>query len=617
MDSSDQDECNFAFVDSTMAVSLLQTRLSVESQPIYAQKYNLTGSANSANGSALAPMPTEGVLTNVTSKHRSPRKIRSLIGVSSLTTGDPDYDPKHPMYKIAPPSTPEGDFHGGLRYFKASRETGFWLAWILGAVAYQVMLWRQVDRSSTQAKPRDGRWDMVKFWCIVFVLWSHFMGFYRDKSFQGFPQEFISRIHMPAFSFVSGLMQAGYATTGNGQVVSDCAKPQNAVRDLLLSQLTVILLARLTDFICYVQLSLKDFALFFEWVVPTSPLCNLGIWYLTSLFVWQLATPVLCTLQFPVLFAMMISVWFGGRESEFAGLFFYYVFFVIGYVLGGGGKAGDERAAARSRLERSLSDTKTRIAAFVFLIILASTTYMIATSTTTLSVGDRVFAYKEARILSTTVPKFSLGTLTAVSPNLAVTWDIDPSLKTWVLHHNEQGVEAGDVQDEPGTIEIKKAAYYPYRLIFDMNTDFMRKLTPWHMGGWFTDAARICFAFTVMMSFLVLIFMLPNSEFLSSAGSKTLYTYVLQAQFVMGQPCWGVVLGCVPFQWQVTLAFFISFAMALVLGSEFTVLCTRVFVQPQWLLDIIKLPAKVQQSQVGGAGKFETSAGEDARAGKA
>lgn len=90
-------------------------------------------------------------------------------------------------------------------------------------------------------------------------------------------------------------------------------------------------------------------------------------WYLGALAIWQLVTPLLCTVRFPLLVAGGVSLVFHGKTELGPG--FYFFFFVLGFVLGGGSKDGEERKRMRHDLETWLCRKDVRLAAAFILFI--------------------------------------------------------------------------------------------------------------------------------------------------------------------------------------------------------------------------------------------------------
>jgi len=375
------------------------------------------------------------------------------------------------------------------------------LCWVVFLVAAAVYEFWPRDRAET-ATPRDMRWDLVKFWCMFGVLWSHTMGYWHPggPKWTGFPHEFVSHLHMPGFSFVSGFFAAGLVRKEGGQVTITFGKLKSSLRDLVM-----------------VQLTMKPVDILFPLTYASPPAWSLlakapflmfhDLWYLDALFMWQLLTPMLCIIRFPVLMAGAVSILC--RDSSmwnFAGMWSYFVFYVLGFVLGGGGKSNEERSLARKHFERYLVDAKMRIASCLVMII-------------------------------------------------------------WMAC---------------GEIKMSE----PLMLIFNLNTDFGRMVTPWSLGGWCTDAARICFDVLLLGSFIVIIFMLPACKLLSDAGSRTLYVYVLHFQFLIWNPAFDDLKAASPTQYRPLVSGIIAFIFTLFLGSRLMKALLHHFVQPQWLLDV-------------------------------
>jgi hypothetical protein len=378
----------------------------------------------------------------------------------------------------------------------------FWMGFLIAAVAYSLM-------SGTEAAPRDGRWDSVRFWCMVMVLWSHitgFMGIPRaplernpggDDEWQHFPHAFVSRFMMTAFSLVSGIFASGLVTIEEDKASINFRKLKNSLRDLVLVELT-ILPVRVLSPLTHASPPVWS-------PVTQTPLFTFGgrLWYLDALFLWQLLTPLICIMGKPVLMAGIVAAF--GRGQGFDGFFFYFPFFVFGFVLGGGMASGEERAVARTRFEERLTDGNTRFAACCFLTIWA----------------------------------------------------------------------AGS------TVEMPE----PFMMVFNMQADLNRGVTPWSLGGWCTDFARIAFGLVVTLAFIVIVFMLPPCELLSSAGSRTLYAYVLQPT-VLENPSLRALVQAVPEPWNYLANFAMAFLFTLLLGSRLMTTLTHHFVQPQWLVDL-------------------------------
>jgi len=129
----------------------------------------------------------------------------------------------------------------------------------------------------------------------------------------------------------------------------------------------------------------------------------------------------------------------------------------------------------------------------------------------------------------------------------------------------------------------------PLMMIFNMNTDFARTVTPWNLGGLYTDAARICFNVLLLASFLAIMFMLPAWELVASTGSRTLYVYVLHIAMLVSNPAlhWLPHYSRRAGGWYVVWTGIISVIFTLLLGSRLMKAILHYVVQPQWLVDLM------------------------------
>jgi hypothetical protein len=382
---------------------------------------------------------------------------------------------------------------------------GFWVIFGVCNIFYAKMS----DGSKQDSVVRDGRWDTAKFFFMMCVVWSHILGHWNiQKDYIGFPQEAISRFHMPGFSFVSGLFAASGPVCewcDGGKVTLHFSKLKGIMRDLILVNWTIKPLVA--------AFMLFNFG--FGCNLPSLTSVGLGWWYLGALAIWQFVTPMLCTLRYPVLIAGTISIIF--RAGTEAGCCFYFVFFVLGFVLGGGGRDADERKEMRKNLETWLCSKNSRVAAI----------FILTTWATVFSSKRLVYA------------------------------------------------------ESPGWVRAMA-------LILDPNTDFNREQTPWEEGGYLTDVLRIVFATILLLCFFSIVFMFPACDALSHAGTRTLYAYVLQRDVILGNPSIQFfVIRNVPGSLLPIAAGFVAFTFTLLIGSKLMHKLTHVFVQPQWLIDLI------------------------------
>jgi len=209
---------------------------------------------------------------------------------------------------------------------------------------------------------RDGRWDTAKFVFMFCVLWSHTLGHWQiTADYKGFPQEFVSRFHMPGFTLVSGIFAASgpvVELTDGGKVTISFHKLKSIMRDLMLVFFTVKpLLVAIAIFNLGINSSYVLEMLFHD--------VSIQWWYLGALAMWQLVTPMMCTFRHPVLVAGAVSLLYNAKVEQ--GIACYFVFFVAGFRLGGGGKDAETRKLARSNLEKWLCAKYSRVAAVCIL----------------------------------------------------------------------------------------------------------------------------------------------------------------------------------------------------------------------------------------------------------
>eukprot|EP00929_Paragymnodinium_shiwhaense_P029478 TRINITY_DN16878_c0_g1_i1.p1 TRINITY_DN16878_c0_g1~~TRINITY_DN16878_c0_g1_i1.p1 ORF type:complete len:517 (-),score=52.09 TRINITY_DN16878_c0_g1_i1:169-1719(-) len=114
-----------------------------------------------------------------------------------------------------------------------------------------------------------------------------------------------------------------------------------------------------------------------------------------------------------------------------------------------------------------------------------------------------------------------------------------------------------------------------------------RDVTPWAMGGVFMDLAQICFALPVLFSFMVLCFIIPQSNTMSFLGSRTLYVYTLHNIFLADKFLATMLIE----SFTEAQLYFVYFAVTVVivgiLSCPLTVRIAGPLVQPQWLVDIL------------------------------
>lgn len=213
---------------------------------------------------------------------------------------------------------------------------------------------------------RDQRWDAAKFVFMVMVVVDHIDGYIFGR-WTNPSHRFMSRLHMPGFSFVSGVFAAGSPLVVPGQSVTLQFKKLAAlVCDLVLVNVTMLPVQALK----YGSLS----------YFSQTPLVSPDYWYLSCLFAWQLTVPCLCFARSPILSALAIYVFVGWNDGSpgegyldpgqgYSKLTFFYVFFVAGFALAGGGSAAEERGAKRKALEDSLGNRSMLWASIGFLLL--------------------------------------------------------------------------------------------------------------------------------------------------------------------------------------------------------------------------------------------------------
>eukprot|EP00928_Gymnodinium_smaydae_P045444 TRINITY_DN3028_c2_g3_i2.p2 TRINITY_DN3028_c2_g3~~TRINITY_DN3028_c2_g3_i2.p2 ORF type:complete len:282 (-),score=41.46 TRINITY_DN3028_c2_g3_i2:3-848(-) len=251
-----------------------------------------------------------------------------------------------------------------------------------------------------------------------------------------------------------------------------------------------------------------------------SPLCqfpcgsNFGMasshLYLAALLFWQFVTPMLCLARWPVLIAAVVSVVCRGYHEQ--GPTFYFVYFVLGYVLAGGGKTAEERATCRETLELQLVGTATRAVAFGVLVL-------------------------------------------------------------WILL---------------SLLPLSE----PLQIVFSWKSDFYPEATPWKLGGWLTDVARLAWSGLLTMAFITGCFAIqfPGSKHLCQAGSATLYVYVLQGIALFDNHDIKDTLNWyIPQAWKPAAAGVVALLFTFMLGCQLMKTLTHVFVQPKWLVDLLTI----------------------------
>jgi len=227
-------------------------------------------------------------------------------------------------------------------------KTGFYAVCCFAIVALTWEIYSLYEKKKTE-NARDRRWDAAKFVFMALVVACHIEG-YGFEQWKSPSQHFMSRIHMPGFSFVSGVFAAGSALVEPGQRLTlQFKKLEGLVCDLLLNSVTIIPV-----------LALWSESGIFSYFSKT-PLVGPAFWYLACLFLWQLTVPCLCIARNPILLGFAISVFVGWGEITENGITLtrlstHYVFFVVGFALAGGGLAAEKRGAKRKALEDSLGN---------------------------------------------------------------------------------------------------------------------------------------------------------------------------------------------------------------------------------------------------------------------
>jgi len=120
--------------------------------------------------------------------------------------------------------------------------------------------------------------------------------------------------------------------------------------------------------------------------------------------------------------------------------------------------------------------------------------------------------------------------------------------------------------------------------------------TPWHLGGLFTDLLRMAFTALMNLAFFVFVFAAPPSPMLAAAGSRTLYAYVLHDRMGLiyrGQDlpmALQKLVGPYGMSWNVAAELAYGVCITLFSGSKLVEDLTHHFVQPQWLVDLVCPP---------------------------
>jgi len=118
-----------------------------------------------------------------------------------------------------------------------------------------------------------------------------------------------------------------------------------------------------------------------------------------------------------------------------------------------------------------------------------------------------------------------------------------------------------------------------------------RNVVPWSAGGPLADV--VCHMFLLLLNLVTIdvCFMLPSVYFLSKAGSRTLYIYLLFTHLpynlVVNLKSLQSVLQPYGCPVQIFVGAVSVFMIAIVLGSDLTVCLARNFVQPQWLMSFL------------------------------
>eukprot|EP00931_Biecheleriopsis_adriatica_P089442 TRINITY_DN63576_c0_g1_i1.p1 TRINITY_DN63576_c0_g1~~TRINITY_DN63576_c0_g1_i1.p1 ORF type:complete len:515 (-),score=59.67 TRINITY_DN63576_c0_g1_i1:98-1573(-) len=228
---------------------------------------------------------------------------------------------------------------------------------------YRLYVHRSVHTHALASESgRDRRWDAAKFVFMALVVMNHINGYVLQDWFSP-AQNLISRLHIPGFSFVSGVFAAGSPLVEHGNSVTLHFNKLGAwASDLALLNVTMLPLNILW---------FSDVHKFWNNPRGVSNGWLFHYWYLNSLLAWQLTLPLICLARKPILSALAVSVlvaWNEEKEDEIPLMdnetlapnktTRFYVFFVAGFVLAGGGLATEQRRAKRKALEDQLANRK-------------------------------------------------------------------------------------------------------------------------------------------------------------------------------------------------------------------------------------------------------------------
>jgi hypothetical protein len=385
------------------------------------------------------------------------------------------------------------------------------------------------------AKPRDGRFDLCKFWCMLCVVWLHQFIYFGHWGSSAFPlavenpanpncltfRKLLPFMGMPGFTLISGIMTPSSIVGLNSQMISINRRSlRNSLRDLVLYNATLppliwilggilgtISATSLSAFAkSWVNLYHKSNEVPLMGVVPSA-------WYLGCLFLWRIFVPVMVELRLPLLTLSVVAVICRMNMGQSGNPSLSYLpFFVLGFVLAGGGLNAEARGARLKEFQSWLVDGRVRVAA--------------------------------AALLVCCLVMMLVGEL----PEILVQ-------------------------------------------IFCMSVNVNQDIpTPWHLGGPFTDLLRMAFTALLNLAIFVIIFAAPSSPMISAAGTRTLYVYLLHAKM-------GFIYGTFPSACSKLLQPFGVYAnlgeglygvfVVLLVGSRFIQALTHPFVSPQWLADLL------------------------------
>eukprot|EP00927_Polykrikos_kofoidii_P008779 TRINITY_DN13661_c0_g1_i1.p1 TRINITY_DN13661_c0_g1~~TRINITY_DN13661_c0_g1_i1.p1 ORF type:complete len:1425 (-),score=205.83 TRINITY_DN13661_c0_g1_i1:62-4336(-) len=222
------------------------------------------------------------------------------------------------------------------------------------------------------------RWDAVKAMCIVLVVWEQLAGHGFNiwaRSASGWPTPqllgVIQRSHTPAFCFVSGMFSTSHVLpSAERDSLILASRHVDALLDLLLPQFTTLPMAFFFWSLGATLLAELRFPETLTDIVEFS-LWTSGNWYLWALLTWRLLIPVLCRLPWPMLPVGLISLLFTPDSSLeiLSRIVFYFPFFVLGFLLGGGGLEESSQKFRRQQIQDGLCSPFARVSVAIGCVV--------------------------------------------------------------------------------------------------------------------------------------------------------------------------------------------------------------------------------------------------------